>query len=176
MKEDLQFIPILPEHYQKYIEIGTQAYNEHYPHLWKNGDTSTYIKNSFTKEVLRKEQKDLNTRLFLVSYTNVPMGILKYTIKKSISEHTAEDALYVDKIYFLKSYTGRGIGQRTLNFITLEAKAKNKKIIWLDAMVKGPALLFYIKNGFKIVGDKKVPFDNAIEDEKAMYTLLKKIT
>ncbi len=86
-----------------------------------------------------------------------------------------DEALYVDKIYIQKEFTGMGIGKITLDFVTDKAKNLEKRLIFLEAMQKGPALPFYLKNDFKIVGRTQIPFKGAIEEEKPMYILIKEL-
>ncbi len=175
MRNIIHFEPLTPEKYHSYNTIGIKAYNQHYLHLWPNGDSTTYIESSFTNKVLEKEALDANTSLFIIHRHNLPAGILKITFNKSLGKYSEKDALYVDKIYILKECTGSGIGKKVLQFVSLRAKELGKKAIWLDAMQKGPALNFYLKNGFEIHGETSVPFENAIEKEKPMYVLVKKI-
>lgn len=175
MKNILHFEPLAAKKHDSYIAIGTQAYNQHYLHLWPNGDSTTYIQSSFTNNVLEKEAQDTNTNLFIIHQNKLPAGILKITLDKSLGTYSEKDALYVDKIYILKEHTSSGIGKKVLQFISLRAKELGKKIIWLDAMQNGPALNFYLKNGFEIHGETKIPFENAIEKEKPMYVMVKKI-
>jgi GNAT superfamily N-acetyltransferase len=171
----VHFEPITPALYESYINIGTLAYNQHYQHLWPNGETSTYIKNSFTQEVLLKEELDKNTALFLIKTNDNFSGILKITMDKAIARYCKQESLYLDKIYILKEHTGMGIGRKTLEFVSEKAKSLDKKVIYLEAMQKGPALGFYQKNGFNIINTTQVPFKNVIEKEKPMYILLKEI-
>ena len=173
MTNIVHFEPLTPEKYPIYIAVGTKAYNQHYLHLWPGGNSSTYIQNSFTNEVLAKEALDTNTCLFIIHLKKLPVGILKFTLDKGLGPYSEEDALYVDKIYILKEATGMGVGKKALQFISLRAKEINKKIMWLDTMQKGPALNFYLKNGFERHAETKVPFENAIEEEKPMYVMVK---
>lgn len=175
MTDILHIEPLTPEKHPVYIAVGTKAYNQHYLHLWPNGNSNTYIQSSFTNEVLAKEAWDSNTHLFIIHLKKLPVGILKFTQNKGVGSYPEEDALYVDKIYILKEATGMGIGKKVLQFISLRAKELDKNIIWLDTMQKGPALNFYLKNGFDMYAETKVPFENAIEEEKPMYVLKKGI-
>ena len=175
MHHIIHFEPLTAEKYDCYNTIGSKAYNQHYLHLWPNGDSTPYIQSNFTNKVLEKESLDSNTSLFILYQNKLAIGILKMTFNKSLGKYSEEDALYVDKIYILKECTGSGIGKKVLQFVTLRAKELGKKAIWLDAMQKGPALNFYLKNGFEIHGETSVPFKNAIEKEKPMYVLVKRI-
>ncbi|WP_291961488.1 GNAT family N-acetyltransferase [Maribacter sp.] len=173
MQYKIQFILLKPELYDTYIEIGTKAYNQHYTHLWPYGDTSTYIENSFTKEVLLHEEKDKNTLLYIIKTDTKYIGILKITLHKKIQGYDKTEALYLDKIYILNEFSGKGIGTKSLEFVEKIARANSKKAIFLEAMQKGSALHFYQSNSFGIVTSTQVPFSNVIENEKPMYLLKK---
>ncbi|MEP2279555.1 GNAT family N-acetyltransferase [Maribacter sp.] len=175
MKNHIQFDLLKPELYNKYIEIGTNAYNQHYTHLWPNGDTSTYIKNSFTKKVLLDEEKDQNTLLYLIKIDSAYVGLLKITLHKQVQEYSKTDALYLDKIYILNEFSGKGIGTKSLRFVKKIANEHSKKVIFLESMQKGLALPFYLSNLFIIVANTQVPFNNVLEEEKPMYLLRKKL-
>ena len=175
MEIDLQFEPLTAELYTTYINIGTTAYNQHYRHLWPNGDTFTYIENSFTEKVLFQEEKDQNTSLFLIKSKHSYTGILKITFNKAFDNYSAFESLYIDKIYVLKEYTGQGIGRKTIEFVINLAKKRMKKAVYLEAMKKGPALPFYLANNFAIVGTTEVPFPNVINEEKPMFILSREI-
>jgi GNAT superfamily N-acetyltransferase len=175
MTQNVHYEPLVPKLYTTYITIGTKAYNQHYKHLWPNSDTATYIQNSFTKEVLSKEEEDTNTELYLIKLKTEYVGILKISLHKELNEYSKKESLFLDKIYILKEFSGKGIGSKSLQFVEDKAKELFKKAIFLEAMQKGLALSFYLANNFTIVGTTKVPFNNVIEEEKPMYLLLKKI-
>ena len=175
MNSALSFELLTNTTYDHYISVGKRAYNQHYTHLWSNGDTSPYIQHSFTNEVLYREETDTNTELYLIKLGTDIAGILKITLKKAIDQFSEDEALYVDKIYIQKEFTDLGIGKRTLDFITGTANDLQKRLIFLEAMQKGPALAFYLKNDFKIVGRTQIPFKGAIEKEKPMYILIKEL-
>lgn len=171
MENIIQFEMLKPELYNTYIEIGTKAYDQHYKHLWPNGDTATYIKNSFTKEILLIEEKDNDTVLYLIKLNSKHVGILKVTLHKQLQDYSKIDALYLDKIYILNEFSGKGIGSKTLKFVEQIAADHSKKAIFLESMQKGMALPFYLSHSFSIVANTKVPFNNVIEEEKPMYLL-----
>lgn len=175
MNPTVLFEPLEPKFWDVYIKIGTKAYNQHYRHLWPNGETSTYIRNSFTQEVLLKEQQDENTSLYLIRVNESYAGILKITYSKAIANFNAAESLYIDKIYIQREFTGLGIGRKTLEFVSGRAKKNLKKVIFLEAMQKGPALPFYLTNGFHILDTTQIPFANAIAKEKPMYILIKEL-
>lgn len=175
MKDIIQFELLTPALFQTYIEVGTKAYNQHYVHLWPNENTSPYLNSSFTETILKIEQANANTFLYVVKRSGNPVGILKFTQDKKLDYHSAQEALYIDKIYILKEHSGKGIGKTILHFAFLRAKENGKKIVWLDSMQKGPALHFYLKNSFEIHSETQVHFKAVKDEERPMYILVKKI-
>lgn len=174
MRNIIHFEPITPKNYDSYIELGIKAYNQHYMHLWPNGNSLPYIERSFTRVILEKEQEDDNTVLFRILSNMKAVGVLKLSLNASLSPYSDSEALCIDKIYILNEHSGKGIGKKVLQFVMLRAKEMHKKIVWLDTMQKGPAQDFYLKNGFEIHSETKVTFPTVIEDERAMWVMVKK--
>ncbi len=174
MKDILHFEVLTPAKYQTYIDVGTRAYNQHYLHLWPNENTAPYIESSFTEAILLKEELDSNTLLYIIQSNGTTVGIMKITMNCSLDSYSAAEALYLDKIYILNEFSGKGIGKKALQFVQLRAKELHKKIVWLGTMQKGPAQNFYLNNGYDIHRESKVPFDIVVEEEKAMWIMVKK--
>jgi len=174
MKDIVHFEPIHPNTYDSYIEVGRLAYNQHYLHLWQHENSAPYIKRSFTLDVLNKEENDDNTILYRILSNKIAVGVVKITLNAPLDSYSATDALCIDKIYILNEYSGKGIGKKVLQFAMLRAKERNKKIVWLDTMQKSPALDFYLKNGFEIHNESRVPFPTVKENESLMWVMTKK--
>ncbi|MFT6797138.1 MAG: GNAT superfamily N-acetyltransferase [Maribacter sp.] len=175
MKDIVHFEPLRTETFYSYIKTGTKAYNQHYMHLWPDGDTAPYIQTSFTIAILKKELMDINTQLFLIHRNKECVGILKLITDAPLEAYAEKEAMYLDKIYITKEASGEGIGTKALQFTLLWAKAAEKKVLWLAAMQKGPALNFYKKNGFSIHSTTEIKFKQAIKAEKPMFIMIKKI-
>ncbi len=176
MKKIIHFEPLTPQTYQDYIEVGTRAYDQHYLHLWPKRDSTPYISRSFTLKVLEKEALNKNTLQYIIKLNGRAVGILKFTLKAILDLYTAEEALYVDKIYIQNEYSGKGIGKKTIQFVLLRAEEIGKKIVWLDTMQKGPALNFYLKNGFKKYRKSEIQLPTVLEAEKHMYIMVLRLS
>lgn len=175
MNDLIYMEPLSPKMFDKYIQVGTKAYNEHYTHLWANADTSPYVQESFTHAVLKEEHSDANTQFFLIKKHGIYVGIVKLIIDCAIDGYSKKEALYLDKIYIIKEAVGQGIGTKTLEFILLRAKEANKKLVWLATMQKGPALNFYKQHGFYVHSTTEVKFEHVLDEEKPMFIMKKKI-
>lgn len=168
---DISIAPLSPGSFDTYITVGTEAYNQHYLHLWKHQDSSPYIQSSFTYEVLTKELPDTNNEHYIIYNKEVPIGILKLIVDSAFNGHNSDDALLLQKIYILHAYSGKGIGSQVIAFVKERAKGHHKKIVWLDTMKNGPAYFFYRKHGFKVATQSLLEFPGLIETERKMYQM-----
>nr|WP_299343541.1 GNAT family N-acetyltransferase [Allomuricauda sp.] len=167
---------VTPDTVGTYISVGIKSYRQHYLHLWPNQDASPYIATSFTSEIVEKELLDANMEHFLFRNENEVVGIVKLVKDKALDEqHSAEASLFVEKIYILKEFSGKGFGTKLLTLIVNYAKKLNKNLIWLDTMQKGPQLNFYLKNGFEKKKASRLKLEDAKEEEKAMWIMAKHI-
>ncbi|MEM8848254.1 MAG: GNAT family N-acetyltransferase [Bacteroidota bacterium] len=167
--------PVTADLIHIYIETGLTSYKQHYLHLWKNQDPNPYISKSFTSEVLKEELADDNVENFLVKADDKIIGVVKLIKDKALDEYEAHSTLLIQKIYLLQEYSGMGYGQELISLLETHAKKLGKRVIWLDTMQKGDALRFYLRNGFIIHRESLLELPHAIEDERPMWILAKRI-
>ncbi len=168
-------VPLNLELISDYIKVGTASYRQHYLHLWVNRDPTNYLESSFTEKVVKSEIEDQNCSLFICKNGSENTGILKVIMHKELGSYTAAQCMYLEKIYLLAEHTGKGMGKWILARLEELAQENKKEVLCLDTMQKGPALHFYLKNGFTIIGEKKLSFPNVIDTERPMYILCKSL-
>ncbi|MCJ7466901.1 MAG: GNAT family N-acetyltransferase [Maribacter sp.] len=173
MKDAIRIESVSASSCDMYIEVGRTSYAQHYNHLWQQGDPSVYLEKNFARKALLREIADSNALFFIVYDGPIAVGILKIQKNANLGPYRADEAMLLDKIYILKQYSGKGIGIKVLDFAVEFGKTHNKKLIWLEAMQKGPALQFYFKNGFKIHAEIQHPSPEVVADQKAMYILIR---
>jgi len=176
MAKTIKIKLLTKEKIDEYIKVGKKSYLQHYQDFWTDEDPSPYINESFTNEVLEKELEDKNAELFIIYSDKVPVGILKIILDKSIGDYPEEESLLLQKIYLLVENSGKGIGSKVLDFVENFAKEQHKKIVWLDAMVKGMAIPFYQKNGYKIHSTKQLHYKNIKDEKREMYIMAKELS
>ena len=169
----ISIIPVKPEQFDLYIRIGTKSYRQHYLHLWQKRDPTPYIEVSFVKKVVHQEWEDPNCLLFLIYLEKNPAGILKLILNKTLAEATVGDCLFLERIYLLNEYSGKGLGKYALNYIEKLGREHNQEKLCLATMQKGQALDFYKQNGFSIIGEKQLSFPGLVESERPMFYLSK---
>ncbi len=154
------------------ISVARQSYKEHYLHLWYDGG-DWYLQNNFTDEQFTKELADPNAALFLIIDEQIPVGFIKLNIDKGYENYSDAEALELERIYFLKSAAGKGLGKATIKFVAQFAKQRNKSVVWLKTMDSAPSVEFYKRVGFTILGDYFLPYEQMKVEYRGMFVMIK---
>ena len=153
-------------------DIGIRSYLPHYTHLWKEGGIGWYMERCFAPEVLRAELADPNIEYYIASAEGRNIGILKLVLKKPLPDSNVENALYLEKIYFVKEWTGRGAGQKILKFVFNRAQELNRDCVWLMAMdTSEKAIAAYKKAGFSFHSRARLDFELMREEFRGMVVM-----
>jgi len=152
------------------IEVATKSYIEHYTYLWLDNGTN-YIKNNFNAAKLNEEISDHNAVFFLISVEQKFVGFIKLNIDSKTDGFSADKALELERIYFIKEASGKGLGKKALAFVKDFAKQKGKNIIWLKAMEIGTAIEFYKKQAFTIVRETYLDYPGVKIGFQKMFIL-----
>ncbi len=130
-------------------------------------DHTRYFINEFQSEEAIKEQIDnKDYHYYLLKYDNVSSGYLGLQKK--------EDLIILSKLYLLKNYRGKNIGNNALKFVHKFALQYHISTIQLLVNTQNQnAIDIYIKNGFKIADSilNSFPNGHTVED----YLMKKKI-
>ena len=157
--------------------IGIASYLPHYTHLWKPGGVEWYMNRCFGEEFLKKEIADRNVEYYIIENDGESIGILKLILKKAILDSEIENALYLEKIYFVKKWTGKGIGKKLIEFSLQRAADLKRDCVWLMAMdTSEKPIAAYQKSGFEIFGRTRLDDDefNLMKEEFRGMIILKK--
>jgi ribosomal protein S18 acetylase RimI-like enzyme len=152
---------------------GRATYEPYYPHLWKPGGQDWYMEHCFGTEILERELLDANID-YLLAYTaagsNELVGLLKLILEKPVPGGLCANALYLEKIYLMPDFFGRGIGQELLEYVLERARALGREAVWLQVMKTGPRQV-YEKAGFETVGEAPIDFDLMKEEERGLWVM-----
>ena len=147
----LQVIPADSDQAAILASIARQTFFETYvgtsiePHL------QGYVEEHFTETVLREE---LNTpgMTFLIAWQgDEPAGYVKLRRDRQPRGIPETRCLQLERIYVVKAWQARGIGQALLDKVREIARAEGDKVLWLQVWQQNEqALAFYHKAGFTI--------------------------
>lgn len=130
-------------------EIGIKSYLPHYAHLWKPNGIEWYMNRCFGDENLQKELSDSNIEYYIIENEDENIGMMKLVLKKTLPDSNIENALYLEKIYFIKEWTGKGIGRKLIDFALQRAAELKRDCVWLMAMdTSAKPIEAYEKAGF----------------------------
>jgi diamine N-acetyltransferase len=151
-------------------DIAINSYGDHYLYLWHDGGM-WYIDRCFSDAALKKELEDNNAAFFLIYNDDELVGFLKLNVDKAIEGYSEQDALELERIYLVKSASGKGIGKAAVDFTKQFALERNKRVIWLKAMDSSKSVNFYEQNGFVKCGTYTLDFKAMKEEYRGMYVM-----
>lgn len=166
-------------------QIAQQAYLDHYRPIWHD-EGAWYVEKVYNVPQLLSEIQDENVLYFLVYNDRIPIGFVKLKKNYPLSIGSAglpfgngagssvalNNALYLERIYFIKSATGNGLGNYCFNFIKKYARENDKTAIWLMAMDwSEKAIRFYEKQGFEKCGTWQLGFEIMKQEHWGMVIL-----
>lgn len=130
--------------------IGKQTFQETFSDKNYEEDMQKYLREAFSLTKLTNEIQDKNTLFYFAILHNKVIGYLKLNYGKSQTELKDNKAVEIERIYVLKEFHGKNVGQLLYEKAIELAKAKNKEYVWLGVWEENPrAINFYKKNGFE---------------------------
>ncbi len=130
-------------------QIGRQTFLETFSSDNTEENMVTYLEESFSLPKLNTELEDNNSEFYFAELDNNIIGYLKLNWGKSQTEIQDENTLEIERIYVLKDFYGKNIGQLLFQKAKDIAKQKNVNYVWLGVWEENlRAINFYKKNGF----------------------------
>lgn len=134
---------------QELQDIGRQTFSETFSAGNTEENMQNYLEEGFSEEKLSKELNDPNAEFYFATQENLVIGYLKLNFGPSQTELKDESALEIERIYVLKDFHGKSVGQVLYNQAIDIAKKKKANYVWLGVWEENPrAISFYKKNGF----------------------------
>ena len=134
-------------------KIGMTTFSETFTEFNTPENLNKYLVESFSIEKLTSEINNTSSEFYLalddVKDDTNPIGYLKVNFGKSQTELKDSKSLEIERIYVLKEYQGKDVGQLLYQKALTIAKQSNVEYIWLGVWEKNVrAINFYKKNGF----------------------------
>ena len=134
-------------------QIGRQTFFETFAADNSEKDMQKYLEESFATEKVQAELADPNTEFYLAQQDDQIIGYLKLNLGAAQTELQNTKALEIERIYVLKDFHGKNVGQLLYDQAIAVAKQVHSPYIWLGVWEQNPrAIRCYEKNGFVAVG------------------------
>lgn len=134
-------------------DIGIRTFTETFGPLNTPANMKKYLDESFAIERLEQELKNPNSVFYFAKEGEAIIGYLKLNFAGAQTELNDGSAVEIERIYVVKEYQGKKIGQLLYDKAIEVAKETEAAYVWLGVWEENvKAIAFYNKNGF-------VPFD-----------------
>jgi len=133
----------------KLQEIGRKTFTETFASENSEENMKAYLESGFSMEKLHSELADKNSEFYFAILDDEVNGYLKINFGHTQTEIKDENSLEIERIYVLKEFHGKKVGQQLYEKAMEIAEKKNVDYVWLGVWEKNPrAIRFYEKNGF----------------------------
>lgn len=130
-------------------EIGRRTFAETFSQSNTEEDMAAYLDASFSTEKLTAELTDPNAQFYFACIGDELIGYLKLNFGESQTELKDDKALEIERIYVLKAFHGKKVGQILYDKAIEVAQQAQADYVWLGVWEENPrAISFYKKNGF----------------------------
>ena len=138
-----------PQHIEQLQEISRWTFSEAFSAQNSAENMNMYLEESFSRAKLEAELRDENAEFYFAVLDKRVIGYLKLNFGASQPELKDHKALEIERIYVLKEFHGKKVGQLLYEKALEIAEQKNVDYIWLGVWEENPrAIRFYQKNGF----------------------------
>lgn len=129
--------------------ISRQTFSETFADLNTESDMRKYLSENLSIDTLTNELLVPDSEFYLTLFEQKVIGYLKLNFGKAQTELKDQNALEIERIYVLKEFHGKKVGQMLYDFALQIATRIKADYVWLGVWEKNfRAISFYRKNGF----------------------------
>ncbi len=129
--------------------ISRQTFSETFDDTNTESDMRKYLSENLSINTLTNEMLVPDSEFYFALLENKVIGYLKLNFGKAQTELQDQKALEIERIYVLKEFHGKKVGQILYDFTLQIATRIKADYVWLGVWEKNfRAISFYKKNGF----------------------------
>lgn len=145
----IDILRVTPSDLEQLQHISRLTFTEAFSADNTEENMQKYLAESLSLERLGAEVNDENSEFYFALSGGKPIGYLKLNYGASQPALKAEKALEIERIYVLREFHGRQVGQLLLEKALQLARQADADFVWLGVWEHNlRALSFYRKNGF----------------------------
>jgi len=161
--DDLKAIQVVAKEtfFETFAEANTQA------------DMTKYLEENFSENRMKEELSNPDSYFFIAWDAETPIGYLKLNSDAAQTELQDNTSLEIERIYVIKAYHGKQVGQILYEKALDTAQLMKKAYLWLGVWEENQkAIRFYEKNGFFAFGKHIFKFGEDEQTDIMMKKLL----
>jgi ribosomal protein S18 acetylase RimI-like enzyme len=144
------------EDLSKIQTIGIACFTETFSEINTPENMEKYLQENFNTAQVTLEISNPDSPFYIAYSDNEPVGYLKLNLGNAQTETIKDETVEIQRIYVLKAFHGKKIGQLLLDQAIKVAEEYRVDYIWLGVWEENHrALQFYAKNGF-VTFDKHI--------------------
>lgn len=129
--------------------IGRQTFSETFDSTNTEENMQKYLEERFSAAKLSTELSDKNAVFYFAMFDKKVIGYLKINFGPSQTEFQDERAIEIERLYVLRAFHGKKVGQILYEKAFEIALQKKAETVWLGVWEHNyRAIQFYKKNGF----------------------------
>lgn len=129
--------------------IGKQTFFETFADVNTADNMKLYLEDAYSLDKLTGELTNPGSEFYFALVDNLIAGYLKINYGEAQTELKDHKSLEIERIYVLKEFQGKKIGQALYDTAFKIAGQKDMDYLWLGVWEENPkAISFYRKNGF----------------------------
>ena len=149
MEPNIKIEQINNSHIAALQQIGHHTFEETFAESNSAENMTKYLEEAYSFEKLNEELNNPNSLFYFAMLDEKVIGYLKLNMGGSQTELKDNDALEIERIYVLKDYHGKKVGQLLFDKAIAIAKEQQVAYVWLGVWEENKrALQFYTKNRF----------------------------
>lgn len=136
--------------------ISTTSFTETFSAINTPENMEKYLQENFNTTQITAEISNPDSIFYVAVWNNEPVGYLKINLGNAQTETLNDETLEIQRIYVVKAFHGKKIGQSLLDQAIKMAHEYYVDYIWLGVWEENyNAIQFYAKNGF-VTFDKHI--------------------
>lgn len=152
----IEIIPATIQDIDQLQKIGKQTFFETFSADNSEENMKKYLEEMFSVEKMSAEINDQFSEFYFAKIDNNVIGYLKINVGQSQTALQDDKALEIERIYVLKDFHGKNVGQLLFEKAIQISRLKQADYVWLGVWEENPrAIRFYKKNGF-VEFDKQI--------------------
>ena len=147
--ENISIKSVTPSEIDQLAAISRQTFSETFSAGNSEENLKKYLAEELSAEKLTAELNNPNSEFYFAELDGKIIGYLKLNFGQAQTELQDQAAVEIERIYVLKEFHGKHVGQLLYQKAIEVARQKNADYIWLGVWEENPrAINFYKKNGF----------------------------
>lgn len=156
-------------------KVGQQTFSETFSAVNSEENMKKYLEEAFSAETLAAEITNIDSEFYFATLDNKVIGYLKVNFGASQTDLKDDRALEIERIYVLRDFHRKKVGQLLFDKALLIAQQRNASYIWLGVWeANHRAQRFYCQNGFEVFDKHQFRLGNDIQTDLMMKLTLKR--